>query len=256
MGWRTLLILCVGILGCLAVLQAQVEEDPVYVGGRVCATCHDGPGMGHQYSKWLFQKHARAYAVLAQPEARKIAELSGIPQEPQESVMCLGCHATGAEVEDWERDETFFIEDGVQCEKCHGPGSEYMDAETMRNPEAAMQAGLRMPTEKTCMVCHHEKGSHVAVHHTPRIDIKNALEEIAHPTPQPREYDQVVLSPGSSGSSGEGPEYIGVQACTACHKGPMMGYQFSKWRQSNHAKAYARLATPRAYEIEIGRAHV
>jgi YVTN family beta-propeller protein len=205
--------------------------------------------MGHQYSKWLLQKHARAYAVLAQPEAKKIAELSGIPQEPQEAVMCLGCHATGAEVEDWERDETFFIEDGVQCEKCHGPGSEYMGAETMRNPEAAMQAGLRMPTEETCMICHHEKGSHVAIHQTPKIDIKKALEQIAHPTPQPREYDEVVLSPGSSEGSGEGPEYIGVQACTACHKGPIMGYQFSKWRQSNHARAYARLATPKAYEI-------
>ncbi len=246
---RTLLILFVGVLGCLTALQAQVEEDHVYVGGRVCATCHDGPGMGHQYSKWLLLKHSRAYAVLAKPEARKIAELSGIPQEPQESTMCLGCHATAAEVEDWERDETFFIEDGVQCEKCHGPGSEYMDAETMRDPEAAMRAGLKMPTEQDCMVCHNEKGSHVAVHHSPKLDIKEGLKEIAHPTPDPREYDEVVLNPGSSSGTQEGPEYTGVQACAECHKGPMMGYQFSNWRQSGHAKAYARLATPKAYEI-------
>lgn len=249
MSSRTLLTICIGVLGCLAVLQAQVEEDPVYVGGRVCATCHDGPGMGHQYSKWLLLKHARAYAVLAKPEARKIAELSGIPQEPQESTMCLGCHATGAEVEDWERDETFFIEDGVQCEKCHGPGSEYIGVETMRDPEAAMRAGLKMPTEQTCLVCHHEKGSHVAIHQSPKLDIQKALKEIAHPTPDPREYDEVVLNPGSSAGDQGGPEYIGVQACAECHKGPMMGYQFSNWRQSAHAKAYARLATPEAYEM-------
>jgi len=205
--------------------------------------------MGHQYSKWLLQKHARAYAVLAKPEARKIAELSGIPQEPQESVMCLGCHATGADVEDWERDETFFIEDGVQCEKCHGPGSEYMDAETMRDPEAAMRAGLKMPTEQTCMVCHHEKGSHVAIHQSPKLDIQEALKQIAHPTPDPRVYDEVLLNSGTSHGAQPGPEYIGVQACAECHKGPMMGYQFSNWRQSGHAKAYARLATPKAYEL-------
>ena len=36
----------------------------------------------------------------------------------------------------------------------------------------------------------------------------------------------------------------------------MMGYQFSKWRMSKHAQAYATLATPRAAEIakEMGEA--
>ena len=75
------------------------EKHPVYVGVRACTQCHQGPGMGHQCSKWLNSKHARAYAVLADPAAMKIAELSGIPQEPQESAYCLGCHATGAHVE-------------------------------------------------------------------------------------------------------------------------------------------------------------
>ena len=54
--------------------------------------------------------------------------------------MCLWCHATGAHVEEWEKDEAFIIEEGVQCEKCHGPGSEYMDV--MMNREMAMKAGL------------------------------------------------------------------------------------------------------------------
>ena len=53
------------------------EKQPVYVGARVCATCHDGPGMGHQFSQWLLSKHARAYADLSTPEAREMAIISG-----------------------------------------------------------------------------------------------------------------------------------------------------------------------------------
>ena len=77
------------------------------------------------------------------PEAKEIARLSGIPLEPRDSSMCLGCHATAADTEEWERDPTFQIEDGVQCERCHGPGSEYMAEEVMRDREAAVKAGTR-----------------------------------------------------------------------------------------------------------------
>ena len=158
------------------------QKHPVYVGVKVCATCHQGKGMGHQFSKWLTSKHARAYAVLSKPQAKKIAKLSGIPQEPQEAPMCLGCHATGAHVEEWEKDETFFVEEGVQCEKCHGPGSEYMDVAIMMDPEAAEKAGLMMPTMSDCMGCHQVKGSHVAIRKLPKLDMAKAMNDIAHPT--------------------------------------------------------------------------
>ena len=172
-----------GLVIAASAVLAQQEKEPVYVGVGVCRSCHQGPGMGHQYSQWLLSKHARAYAVLAKPESKLIAELSGIDQESQESAMCLGCHATGAEAEEWEKDETFHIEDGVQCEMCHGPGSEYMVEEIMTDPDAAMEAGLRMPEESDCLVCHMEKGSHVAILETPLLDIEDGLEWIAHPTP-------------------------------------------------------------------------
>ena len=122
---RILTILVIAA-ACSVVAWAQEsgQRHPVYVGAKICATCHQGKGMGHQFSRWLASKHARAFAVLADPQAKRIAELSGIPQEPQESTMCLGCHATGAHAEDWEKDETFSTLDGVQCERCHGPGSE------------------------------------------------------------------------------------------------------------------------------------
>ena len=68
--------------------------------------------------------------------SKEIARLSGIPQEPQEAAICLGCHATASETEDWEKDDTFHREDGVQCEMCHGPGSEYMDESVMMHLQA------------------------------------------------------------------------------------------------------------------------
>lgn len=224
-----------------------MQKQPVYVGVQKCAECHQGKGMGHQFSKWLTSKHARAFAVLAKPESKKIAELSGIPQEPQESSMCLGCHATGAHAEEWEKDETFSMQDGVQCEKCHGPGSEYM--EVMMDPQLAMEAGLMMPTNKDCMNCHQVKGSHVAVHNLPRVDIEIAMQKIAHPTP-----DKWKLKPGPEVpevevTSDSPRQYTGVSTCAACHTGPMMGYQFSKWRMSKHAQAYGVLGTDKAYEI-------
>ncbi|UCD51867.1 MAG: cytochrome c family protein, partial [Phycisphaerales bacterium] len=171
----------------------SVQRQPVYIGVKACATCHDGAGMGDQCSIWVQTKHARAYAVLALPEAKAIAELSGIPQEPQESSLCLGCHATGAHAEDWEKDETFSVEDGVQCEHCHGPGSEYATEAIMTNREAAMAAGLNMPTKRDCMVCHLTKGSHVAVHDRPRMEYLQGLQTIAHPTPDEWRYSEPLV---------------------------------------------------------------
>jgi YVTN family beta-propeller protein len=204
--------------------------------------------MGHQFSRWLASRHAGAYAILAKPGAKLIAELSGIPQEPQESPMCLGCHATGAHAEAWEKDETFYTEDGVQCEKCHGPGSEYIDAAIMMDRMAAEKAGLMIPTTRDCMICHQVKGSHVAVHKLPKLEMVKALKEISHPTgnnwkhgPMPK----LLEVPSQKGQ----PKHIGIRICATCHKGPMMGYQFSKWRLSAHSQAYAVLSSKRAYEI-------
>ena len=109
--------------------------------GRVCAACHEGRQQGDQLSRWLLSKHSRAYAVLARPESKQIAELSGVPLEPQRSTMCLGCHATGTFAEASEKDDTFFAEDGVQCEMCHGPGSEHAEAQAAMDAAAVARGG-------------------------------------------------------------------------------------------------------------------
>ncbi len=233
----------------LAGYEGEARE-PVYVGSRVCARCHQGAGMGRQHATWLLSKHARAYAVLAKPGAKDIARLSGIPQEPQASPMCLGCHATGVRAEAWEKDDTFAVEEGIQCEKCHGPGSEYMAEAVMTDPKAARRAGLVMPTMDDCMVCHTVKGSHVAVHKRPKLDMKKAWAEILHPTPDPWRYGTAPPRPVSEpGDGARRPKYTGSLACGRCHKGPGMGYQFSKWRMGPHARAWAVLRTPAGRRI-------
>jgi YVTN family beta-propeller protein len=229
--------------------RPQAVKQPVYVGSRACAQCHEGHSAGSQYSLWLQTAHSKAWASLATPEAKVMARLSGIADEPEKAPICLGCHATAAEAEPWERDPGFRVEEGVQCEKCHGPGSEYMDEKVMRDPEAARRAGLRRFTKRDCAVCHYEKGSHVSVHRKPMLDVDKAWQALSHPVPkagrEPGPNPAAALEPAKA----PGPKYVGAAACGSCHQGAKSGYQLSLWRMSRHAQAYAVLATPKAVEM-------
>lgn len=224
-------------------------KQPVYVGAKVCAECHDGVHMGNQFNIWLQSRHSGAFTSLAMPEARQIARWSGIPVEPQQSVYCLGCHATAAEAEPWERDASFFIKDGIQCEKCHGPGSEYADEKVMTNREAAIRAGLNIPTKDFCVNCHVEKGSHRIVLGPNKFNLDEAWNRIAHPTPKDWQLEgrQPVAKPQPNDAAGA--KYTGSAACSECHYGSDKGYQFSKWRDSAHSSAYAKLGTAEALDI-------
>ncbi len=236
------------------------DKHPVYVGVRACSACHGGKAAGHQFSLWRVSKHAQAYAALWSPQAKKITKLSGIPEEPQKAAMCLGCHATGSQAEEWEKEDAFFLQDGIQCEKCHGPGSEYMAMDVMMDREKAMAAGLMMPGQRECMMCHKVKGSHVAILKSPMMEIKPAMKMIAHPVPgakpQAAENEKLKAASQPAGAAANQGSlrsskfrYTGVMACVMCHQGAMMGYQFSKWRLSGHARAYAVLGTPAGYKM-------
>ncbi|WP_165230019.1 multiheme c-type cytochrome [Aquisphaera insulae] len=230
-------------------VQAQPRK-PVFVGAKVCATCHDGPSMGHQTTLWMGTQHARAYASLAMPVARDIASISGVPVEPQKSRLCLGCHATGAEAESWETDETFSIRDGVQCEKCHGPGSEHVDSMAPGKPKD-LRIALTNPLPADCMNCHKDKPSHTRMlpqkparpnrTETP-FDLVEALKAIAHPTPKDAK-PAAIGPPPLPTKEGATASYIGSHACAECHDAADKGSQFCKWRDTPHAKGYASLGT-------------
>ncbi len=241
--WSTTICITIGSAGA----GEKEVKTPIYVGVTQCTKCHQGEEMDYQFCIWLTSKHAKAYSALAKPEAKEIARLSGIPQEPQQAAMCLGCHATGSQAEEWEKDETFHIEDGVQCEKCHGAGSEYMTESVMTDRKAARAAGLMMPTTADCMNCHKVKGSHVAVLKSRKFDVDQAWDEIAHPNPSLWKHPKTKSLPKPKDSNGA--KYIGSHACGQCHKGPDMGYQYSKWLGGPHARAYAVLGTDRAREM-------
>jgi YVTN family beta-propeller protein len=237
-----------GIVTALAVAgpaSGQARRERVYVGEAACRPCHHQPGRD-QFSAWRLAKHPRAFAALSMPESRRIAELSGVGDDPTRSPVCLGCHTTAYGTEAWERDDAFRFEDGVQCERCHGPGSEYLDADVMRDSARARQAGLKKPGEADCLVCHKEKGSHTAVLRVRAFVFADALREIAHPgTDGP-------LDPGPEETAVDplpGPKYVGAVACGTCHGARSGSRAYGTWRMSRHADAYATLGTARAREI-------
>ena len=235
-----------------ATASAQARR-PVYVGARVCAQCHEGHAAGNQHSKWLLSAHAKAWATLATPEAKVMARLSGLPGEPGQAPICLGCHATASDTEAWERDPTFRIEDGVQCEGCHGPGSEYITPEVMRDPVKARQAGLRRFTKRDCAVCHYAKASHDAVQRRPALDIDAAWQALAHPVADRNRSLPPAMTPGepapAPSTASAGSQLVGAAACGACHQGAKMGYQLNLWQLGPHARAYASLSTAAARDI-------
>jgi hypothetical protein len=112
-----------------------------------------------------------------------------------------------------------------------------MEQSVMTNPERARAAGLLMPTLNDCNRCHVEKGSHVAVLKQPKMDMQEAWKAILHPTPETWKY----MDPHAplKAATGAVAKYTGSLACGECHRGPKMGYQYSKWRSGPHAQLTA-----------------
>jgi len=244
------MIALLGLMGAWLGPAAEVEPQLVYVGARICGECHAGPGVNYQYSKWLSSKHSQAYAALAQPEARRIARLSGVREDPQRAFACLGCHTTAAHAEQWQRDETYRIEDGVQCETCHGPGSAHVEEYRRPGPHSKERGRMEVPRkEQLCISCHGAKGSHVAVLKTPAFDLEKAWREVAHPVPEHPKGGSIPTVSAAERNQRAGPTFVGSYTCGKCHRGPEFGYQYSRWRRSAHARAWAVLATEKARQM-------
>lgn len=148
-----------------------------YIGVMACARCHTGPMMGFQFSKWRMSNHAQAFATLATPNAREIAQAAGVTGNPQESDRCLKCHTTGYGNSSSSFLKGFDRRDGVQCEACHGPGSDYSPEAVMRDKPGAMAKGLWTVNAQTCASCHENA-------HGKAFNYEMAVKKIAHPTHQ------------------------------------------------------------------------
>ena len=172
--WASMLAL---VLAAGAEAQEKKAEHK-YIGVKKCSMCHKTEAKGNQFGQWQASKHAKAFATLASDKALAIAKEKGLAKPPQESPECLKCHVTGHGKAAELFDAAFVKADGVQCESCHGPGSDYQNMKVMKDRAASVAAGLVIPDEKTCTVCHNAESPSFA-----GFDYKKQLALIAHPNP-------------------------------------------------------------------------
>lgn len=197
--FMVILLLCVSLFPYLLTGQdAAAWDDAFYVGEAACRRCHQRSGTHDLFHRWRRSKHAQAYQVLALPQSREIARLSGIDVDPYDSPVCLGCHVTAAGTEEWRREESFKFSDGIQCETCHGPGSLHIEAAAKGEPKT----GLTTPDETFCLICHNTKGSHTAVLETRPFDYIEFSRKVAHrsgttETDDPGQMQKKTAVPGA-----------------------------------------------------------
>ena len=164
MAAKTSITLCLMASLSVAMPRPDAGDGKLskYVGREVCATCHARDGTAALCPEPRLAEHADAFQALEQSEARDIAFLCGVPEPPRESRICLGCHATAADVGTRWTSDAFRFEDGVQCEACHGPGSLHVDAYTgaAKQPAALLEPSILPGDKRDCNHCHLDRPSH------------------------------------------------------------------------------------------------
>jgi Cytochrome c554 and c-prime len=143
----------------------QEESKYKYVGMEKCASvCHNNEVSGFQYDIMKKGPHAKAFEALASGKAMHYAKKAGIKENPQESLICLKCHITGAGLDSTFFASTYKREDGVTCEACHK--GEYITK-------------AFLPKEADCLKCHNN-----SIHRISGFDFKEKCAKIAHPKPK------------------------------------------------------------------------
>lgn len=153
-------------------------DEPAYVGAEKCKMCHNSPAKGAQFSKWVESKHAKAFAILATEEAKKIAAGKRIA-DPQKASECLKCHVTGHGAPAARLIDKYKVTDGVGCESCHGAGGAYWKMDVMKDRAKSVAAGMIVPGEKTCTGCHNAESPTFK-----GFDFATAIAKVAHPDPK------------------------------------------------------------------------
>jgi hypothetical protein len=141
--------------------------DGIHLGVVSCAgnNCHGATERGqgssvaqNEYLIWSkSDKHHRAYTVLFEERAARIARNLGLPNAATADV-CLGCHADN--VPPAKRGPEFQISDGVGCEACHGGASTWLGVHLSGARHSENLAAGLYPTERSvaraakCLSCH------------------------------------------------------------------------------------------------------
>src|SRR5271170_2555374 len=149
-------------------LPADASKGYKYVGPGSCSAsaCHGGiqardttKVLQNEYSTWIVQdRHSRAYTVLTQPLAKRMAEILKIG-DPTKAQKCLVCHALSVPAN--ERGTQFDIAEGVSCESCHGPASKWLGPHVQADAKHADMVRLGLVDNKDlavrsdrCLTCH------------------------------------------------------------------------------------------------------
>lgn len=157
-------------LGALLQQSALPAPPPAakYLGAGSCAAsaCHGGiqprdttKVLQNEYSTWIVQdRHSRAYNVLLQPTAQRMAQILNIGA-PEKSQKCLVCHALS--VPPAQIGRQFDISEGVSCESCHGPSSLWLGPHVQADARHADMVRLGLVDNKDlvvraekCLTCH------------------------------------------------------------------------------------------------------
>jgi hypothetical protein len=145
----------------------SLGNDGIHLGVASCAgnNCHgatersQGSSVAqNEYLIWSkSDKHHRAYTVLLEERAVRIARNLGLPNAATADI-CLGCHADN--VPSAKRGPEFQISDGVGCEACHGGASTWLGVHLSGARHSANLAAGLYPTERPaaraakCLSCH------------------------------------------------------------------------------------------------------
>lgn len=176
-------VIALSLMAFLLTITGIAEEEVIhqYIGSAKCKTCHKSEAKGAQYTKWMESKHSKALEVLASEKAVAVGKENEV-DNPQTSDKCLRCHVTAFGAEAEFKAASFDQTEGVGCEACHGPGSDYKKMKVMKDHEAAIAAGMLIPTEETCRGCHNEESPTFE-----EFDFAEASKIIAHPRPEKTE---------------------------------------------------------------------
>ena len=155
--WYTVMA---GLAACV-LLWLPAETHAQYLAAARCRACHLS-----QTKSWEQTKMAKAFELLKPGVAAKAKRAHKVDPDKDytHDSACVPCHVTGygkpGGFGSLEKTPGLV---GVQCEECHGAGAGYLKPNLMslQNKEykraELVAAGLNIPDQKTCVVCHNPK---------------------------------------------------------------------------------------------------